>query len=264
MTGVLREYVGSLDLSDLAQICEIHGFDYLPYPFAQTGRSGLTEATAAEQHSVSDRYNNGDLRGFRTWVKSYAHANIWVECRVLYRANDIPDTRVLAFRDDKLGFYASQRPDEDVVDVYELSPYELGAAVTTNLVTLTGPGRHPRISIPMYTDYFRRTTASFDNDDYGFSVLDTDARHVAAATNVPNTNVAAVGTVQSHCEPARSWGVDWDKNLVAWVQVSDDGDYVYEPGFSHAVPMTEHTLISRIDQLIAEDVAALRRRRGIT
>ena len=251
MAEVNREYVGSLDLSDLAQLCNLQGFDDLPYPFTQTGRPGLKEASA-------------DLQVFRTWVNSYAHADIWVDSRVMYRPNDIPDTRVLAFRADQLGFCASQRSDEDVIDVYQLSPYELGAAVA-NLMTLTGPGRHPRISIPKYMGYFRRATAALNNDDdddYEFSVLDAVPRNTAsAATNVPNAHVAAMGTVQSHCEPAHSWGVDWDKNLVAWVQVRDDGDYIYEPDFSHAMPMTEQKLVNRIDQLIAEDVAHLRSQR---
>lgn len=263
MTEVARQNVGSLDLSDLAQIFNIKGYGDVPYPFMQTGRPGLNDGQATGQYSITERYNDGDLRIFRPWVNAYSGADIRVECRVLHRPDDIPDTRILAFRADQVGFCASQRPDEDVVDVDRLSPYDMGAAIT-NLLALTGPGRHSRISIPKYVGYFSKSTADLDNDDYEVSVLDVRPQDVAAATNVPNADVAAMGTVQSHCRPARSWGVDWDKNLVAWVQISHDGDYVYERDFSNAVPMTEQLLVKRIDELIAEDVAVLRRRRGIT
>jgi hypothetical protein len=48
------------------------------------------------------------------------------------------------------------------------------------------------------------------------------------------------------------------------VQIREDGDYVYQPDFSHAEPMTEQKLAHRIDQLIAEDVAVLSGRREVT
>ena len=69
------------------------------------------------------------------------------------------------------------------------------------------------------------------------------------AAMVSNADVAALATVQSHCQPARSSGVDWDKNFAVWVQVRGDGDYIYNPDFSHAVPVTEQNLSERIDRL---------------
>ncbi|BDB40896.1 MULTISPECIES: ESX secretion-associated protein EspG [Mycobacterium] len=268
MPAVSREHIGGIDISDLARICDVLGLDGLPYPFAETGRPGLQVSNPPEPHRFSDRPADGDLRGFHRWIQAYTRADIWVECRVLYRATeagDIPDTRISALRADQLGFCAVQRPDLDVVDVYELAPYDLGAAIA-NSVPLIGPGRHSQITIPKYVDYFAdSTTADADtaDDDYTFSVLEPVTSRSATVT-VPDAGVAAVGTIQSHWEPARSWGMDWAKSLVAWVQISDDGDYVYVPDFSHAVPATERKLADRIDDLIAADVAVLRRRRGIT
>jgi hypothetical protein len=180
---------------------------------------------------------------------------------VNYREKAKPDTRVLAFRAGQFGFCATQRRDVDVVDVYQVSPYDLGAAICGS-VQLSQPGNLPRISVPKYVNYFGSPAADLEDDDFELAVFDAVPNDAGpAVAEVPNRGVACLGTVQSRCRPARSWGMDWHKNLVAWVQINDDGDYIYQPGFEHAVPMTEQTLVSRIDQLIAEDVAVLRQRR---
>ncbi|BDB40898.1 MULTISPECIES: ESX secretion-associated protein EspG [Mycobacterium] len=152
MAGANREHIGAVDLIDLAQICDAEGLDGLPYPFAETGRPGRHTANPQEPQMFSHRIGDDDLRAIRRWAQAYARADIWVECRVLYRATeagDIPDTRISALRADQLGFCAVQRPHEDVVNVYELSPYELGSAVADS-VPLIGPGGHLRISVPKY------------------------------------------------------------------------------------------------------------------
>jgi hypothetical protein len=242
----------------------MQGHDHLPYPFMETGRPGGNDVHTPGQHAISQRFEHGDLRIFQNWTKGYARADIWVECRVLYRSAAIPDIRICAFRADQVGFCGSQRADQDVVDVDQLGPYELGSAIT-NALALNGPGGHPRISVPKYVNYFTNSTVeSHDEDDYELSVSDHARQQVGpSAAIVPDAQVAAIGTVQSRCEPARSWGMDWQRNLVVWVQVSDDGDYVYQPDFDHAVPMTKQKLMGRIDQLIAEDVAVVRRRQII-
>ena len=70
--------------------------------------------------SVPDRLNHGDLRTFRRCAAAYAHADIRVECHVQYIPADTPSIRVVAHRVGDLGFLAKQRPDEDVIDVYEV------------------------------------------------------------------------------------------------------------------------------------------------
>ncbi|GAB1813210.1 hypothetical protein MUNTM_22490 [Mycobacterium sp. MUNTM1] len=254
-------YLGGFALSDLAQIREGRGEDYLPYPFMQTGRPGLGVDTAIARDELSYRLTDGDLSAFQGWIREYPRADIWLECRVLHRLGAIPDTRISAFRAGQFGFCASQRFDVDVVDVYQVSPYELGAAVCGSL-QLSQPGNLARISVPKYVNYFRASPAHLEDDDYELSVFDVRPRNAGPiVTEIPNADVAAIGTVQSRCLPARSWGMDWRKKLVAWVQISEDGDYVYQPDFDYAVPMTKQHLMGRIDELIAEDVAVLRRRR---
>jgi hypothetical protein len=57
--------------------------------------------------------------------------------------------------------------------------------------------------------------------------------------------------------------VDWAQHVIVCVQIDADGDYIYTPDFSHAVPLTEQTLGERIDNLIAEDISALQLHRRI-
>lgn len=248
MTEVLDEHIGAIDVADLARLCDIQGYEWLPYPFTPTGLPGLP--------------GTGDLSVFRPWLDAYAGADIWLECRVLHSCDTVADTRISAVRADEAGFCAVQRTDADVIDVYRLSAYDLGSAVSAS-VTLAGPGRLPRITVPKYVDYFVRPHEQ-DGDDYPFLVLEqvTARTSDAGATSVPNAQVAALGTVQSRCSPAPHWGMDWDSELVVWVQIEDDGDHVYQSDFDHAVPVTRSQLVRRIDRLIAADVAALRRRRG--
>ena len=88
---------------------------------------------------------------------------------------------------------------------------------------------------------------------------DLDQRREATTdVTIPASEVSAYSTVQSHWLPTRKWGFDGRKNSVVWIRVIDDGDYMYAPDFSHAVPMTAMALHQRVDELIAEDVAILR------
>jgi hypothetical protein len=56
--------------------------------------------------------------------------------------------------------------------------------------------------------------------------------------------------------------VDWTRAVLVCVQTESDGDYVYTPDFSHAVPMSEESLSERIDALIAEDAETAARASG--
>ena len=143
--------IGSIDLTDLDIISKSYGRDFLPYPFMLTRPSRFSTRNEYVDYatSVPDRFNHGDLRTIRRWAASYAHADIRVECHVQYIPADTPSIRVVAHRAGELGYLAKQRPDDDVIDVYELSPYDLGAAVADS-VDLTKPGNRSEIVIPEY------------------------------------------------------------------------------------------------------------------
>ena len=251
-TADLRK-IGSIDLLDLDIISRFDGRDFLPYPFmfTQPSRFAWHNEYVEYARSVPDRFHNGDLHTFQECARSYANADIRVECHVQCIAADTPSVRVVAARCDQAGFLAKQRPDEDVIDIYELSPYLLGPAVAES-VALKKPGRRSAIVVPEYAPV---TTNAGASEDF-------TSRHTIegapSATQVPGTEVAAFGTVQSHWRPTRHWGIDPGKNAAVWVRIKDDGEYLYEPDFGEAKPMRRPMLAERIDRLISEDVKALR------
>jgi hypothetical protein len=243
--------VGTLDLLDLQAIGSFYGLDFLPYPFMFTQRSRFAMADEASAYvaSVPDRFQHGDLNVFAGCVFAYANADIRVECHVQYIPADVPSVRVIAYRSGQLGFFAAQDPD-DRIEVYTLSPYDLGAAICDEL-SLTQPGRHPRIVVPKYAP---KPQAIYDTGDF----VVQHVREAPTEVTIPAHEVSAFSTVQSHWRQPRDWGFDRHKNAVVWIRIIDDGDYIYAPDHSHAVPMTKQILNRRIDELIAQDVATLR------
>ncbi|MHA7653387.1 hypothetical protein ACX9NE_16960 [Mycobacterium sp. ML4] len=260
MTTTVRvDQVGSITLIDLLGICDVQGRDGLPYPFWRTQPVAVPEMNAS---SVAERFDSGDLRVFQSWVRAHAEADIWVECRVNFTSED-PDLRILAYRAGELGFFASQRPGEDVVDVFALSPYDLGAAIAGS-VNLVAAGTHSEIVIPGYLDRFTSSVPiDEDDDDFELQVSSRVAPTRRREHVVSAGDVAVMTTVQSRCVPAREWGVDWCEKVAVCVRLRDDGDYLFTPDLERAVPVTAQALADRIDNLIAEDVAVLRRRRGL-
>lgn len=267
MAQVTLDPLGSVDLLEFTTICEFLGDETFRYPFMQTRRSpaSFREAVDSLAPSLRDRFEGGDLRAFRGWAEAYSRADIRVDCRVHYASPDTGHIRILAYRVGERGFFASQRPDEDVIDVWQLSPYELGSAIAHS-AGLTRPGSHARIVAPGYVGYFTDSNEEAErNTDGGYRVTAT-LRHSAArptTVTVPNAEVTALATVQSHWRPARSWGVDQGKKYAAWVQIRGDGEYLYTPAFGHAEPVTEDGLRKQINRLIADDVAVLRSQRGL-
>lgn len=249
--------VGSISLLDLDIISSFYGRDFVPFPFMFTQPSGFTwhDEYAEYARSVPDRFNNGDLAIFQDCAGAYAYADIRVECHVQHIPGDTSSVRVVAWRLDQLGFLATQRPDEDVINIYELDPYLLGPAVAC-AAALRKPGRRSGIVIPEYVRVPDDVGASED-----VAIHHTIERAPSAPT-VPLAEVTAVGTVQSHWRPTRSWGVDYGKNFAVWVRIKDDGDYIYTPDFAEATPVTQSVLAERIDRLISEDVKALRQFRS--
>jgi hypothetical protein len=249
--------VGSISVLDVDIINRFHGRDFLPYPFMFTQPSrflGRDEQLLDHQRSVPGRFHDGDLAIFRQFDVAYAKADIRVGCHVQYIPADTPSVRVLAVRLDQMGFLAQQRPEEDVIDIYELSPYLLGPAVA-DAVTLKEPGRHSGIVTPDYVPVPNNANSA-----------DLAIQHtIDGASNiikVPRDEVMAFGTVQTHWRPTRHWGIDWSKKFAVWVGIKDDGEYLYKPDLSEATPMTRQSLAEQIDRLISEDVKALRQFRS--
>jgi hypothetical protein len=255
-TANLRE-IGSISLLELNIISRFYGRDFLPFPFMRTKASGFLSHDEYIEYarSVPDRFTNGDLRTFQQWAGLYANADIRVECHVQYIPADTASVRVVAARRDQAGLLAKQRPDEDIIDIYELSPYQLGSAVA-EAAALIKPGRRAGIIIPEYAPAPNNAAAGDE----------VTVRHIFDATpsaiEVPRAQVTAFGTVQTHWRPTRHWGIDPGKNLAVWVRIKDDGDYLYKPDFSEATPVTRPLLAERIDRLISEDVKALRQFRN--
>jgi hypothetical protein len=252
--------IGSVSLLDVDIINSRFGHDFLPYPFMLTQPSRFSWHDEYDQYeeyerSIPERYNNGDLAIFQPFAVAYGAADIRVECHVQYIPSDTSSVRVLALRSDQLGFLAQQRPDEDVIDIYELSPYLLGPAVADS-VTLEKPGRQPAIVIP---EYVRSSNNAGTSTDLTIRHTPED---VPDAIKVPRAEVTAFGTVQTHWRPTRRWGIDRSKEFAVWVRIKDDGEYLYKPDFSEATPVTQPILAERIDQLISEDVKALRQFRS--
>jgi hypothetical protein len=257
---VLRR-IGEISLRDLSAIGRIQGREGLPYPFACTHPHDRHDKRAS---AVADELEHGELSVFRDWTDAYVVAEIWVACRVHHSDPDSADRRILAYRAGETGYLGTQRNYKDVVEVSALAALDLGAAIAGS-VGLTQPGTRPRIVVPGYVDIFGRGDATgYDSRDDEYSVQVAAERSSQPAHDVvADDQVTAVATVQSRWQPPRRWGVDWTKNYVACIQVEGDGDYIYTPDFSHAVPVTEQLLGGRIDRLIAEDVSTLRLRGGL-
>ena len=257
MSTAVHRQVGSISLLDLDIISRFYGRDFLPYPFMFTQPSRFAWRDAYDEYarSVPDRFHNGDLRIFQECVRSYANADIRVECHVQYVPADTSSVRVVAARRDQTGFLAKQRPDEDAIDVYELSPYRLGTAVAES-VALDKPGSRSAIVIPEYAPVTNTAGACEE------FTIHQPINGAPGITEVACAQVTAFGTAQTHWRPARSWGMDPGKNAAVWVRIKDDGDYLYQPDYSEAKPMSRPMLTKRIDWLISEDVKALRQFRN--
>ena len=98
-------------------------------------------------------------------------------------------------------------------------------------------------------------------DDLGFLLPRTDTDEPAISV-VDIQDVVASGTVQTRDRPARQWGIDSFRRILQWVQVSGDGDYLYEADVGYAEPVTADMLRGFIEGFIADDMEAARRGRG--
>lgn len=253
--GASRLEVGALDLLDLQLLNERHGRDSLPYPFMLTRptRFEFVDEVARYATQLPDRLRSGDLGAFARCLDAWPRADVTVAGHVQYVPADTPSIRVLAFRTGQSGYLLEQRADADVIDVYTLSPLELGAAVATAM-SLEGPGRHPHIEIPEYVPI---RPAGADTDE----VVVRHEVSAASGVKVSASELSAYAKVQSNWRPAREWGIDANKESLTWMRMKDDGDYLGEPDRSRGIPLTTALLSERIDGLIAADIDQLRESR---
>jgi hypothetical protein len=250
--------VGCIDLTDLHAISLYRGREFMPYPFVvrDPKQCNLYGRRTDGVGPAPDRFNHGDLRVFRQWFTTYLSADIWVECNVQYLSADTPSQRILAHRSGGFGFMATQTAGH-AVDVFTLPPHELGSAVAGS-AALTKPGKRTKMVIPEYIPQVAGLAAA-DGVPGRLSIPITAS---AAIPRVPDSEVTVYATVQSHWRPAREWGFDRTKDAAVWVRIKDDGDYLYEPDYSHAKPMTARSLRDGVNRLIGEDISALKRFRN--
>ena len=256
MSRIPLNHVGSIDVVDLTVISRDHGRDFIPFPFMQTRDTGIPpEDFQTHAKAVIDRFHNGDLRCLRNWAGTYVRCDIRVEAHVQSMRPDMPSVRVVAHRMGEKGYFARQT-DADIIEIFSLSPYDLGAAVAESMGSVN-PGSRPAIIVP---EYQAPPNPAQGGGAGGVSVKSrADNDEVA---KVSRADIAALATVQSHWRPTRKWGVDRGKHAAVWVRVHGDGDYLYTANYSLAQPMSKIGLAQRIDRLIADDVAVLRQFRS--
>lgn len=145
------KHVGSVALNDLIGMCGESG-DGVPYPLWRPERQPYWGELAQASVPFAERVD-ADFGHLREWVKTYREADIWVECRLKPFAPEISTVRLIAHRAGDAGFVAVQRPTAEVVDVYTLSPLDIGAAIA-GLTGLAQPGRRSAICIPGFLENF--------------------------------------------------------------------------------------------------------------
>lgn len=245
-----RRQVGTLDLLDLQLLNERHGRDSLPYPFMLTtlARFEFADEVAEYAAQLPDRLRSGDLGAFARCLDAWSRVDVTVTGHVQYIHDDTPSIRVLAFRTGQSGYLLQQRDDVDAVDVYTVSPLELGAAVAAAM-SLEQPGRHPRVLNP---EYVPARPAVVEDD-----VVVRHGVSTERGVTVAISQVACFAQVQSNWRPTRHWGIDDRKESLIWVRIKDDGDYLGASDLSSGTPLTTAVLTERIDGLIAADVEML-------
>lgn len=258
MTAIVKSKVGTVDLLDLDLVGEQQGRDSLPYPFRFTRptRFAYLDEVQAYATTLRERVRTGDLASFRRYFEALWNFDIEVSCHVQRMGPDTTCARALAVRHGQQGFLALQPPDADVVDVYAVSPYDLGAAIAES-AGLQKPGRHRRIVVPEFSRHLVR--AARDDES---SVVIRQSTTQTAEVIVPESSVSAYATVQSRWLPARRWGPDPQKPTLVWISVEGDGDYAYTDDHSHATPLSRGALQERVDLSISADIAMLRESRG--
>lgn len=242
--------IGSMAPFDLIVLAKYVGMEDLPFPFLGCDQRsfGTIEECRGYEDVVISSYLAEEERCINRWFASYLHADIWVECVTQL----LP---MLAHRQGQAGYFAVQRSDDFAIDVYSVSPYNLGSAIAAG-TSLTKPGGKDRVVLPgMPIPALAEQSA----DSGGFSISHTVAPPTISVLTAPYGE----STVQSRHQPARERWWDFTRPRLNWVSVDGDGDYIVEPGGKYFMPMSRQALTRRIDELIASDVKAVRAARGL-
>lgn len=242
------DVVGTVAVVDLEAACELYGRDMLPFPLGRSRPVGSVWLLTREVGPIEDRLNGGDLAGVRAWVEAFVRADVCVGIRVSLADGGTPDLQLNGLLAGESGFVAVQHSDPDgvdIVDIYRVSAGMLGAAIADS-VGLVGAGSHPRIAVAGLGDRLPAPPPEVVEiyDDLGFPIphAEPEGRPVRV---VDGSDVAAIGTVQSLSGPIRYW-----------VNLDDDGDYLYAPDDAgYAEPLDAQLLRAYIDGPVADDLA---------
>lgn len=226
---------------DLEAACELYGRG-LPRPLGRSRPVGSVWLATRAVAPIEDRLHDGDLRSVRAWVAAVMRADVAIECSVHFFRDGGADLRVHGMRAGESSFVAVQTREADgidVVDIHGMPPVALAAAVV-DVIGLVGAGARPRIAVPGDGDQLPGATELRDEyDDLGFLIPRAEIRDPVPVVDV--ADIVATGKVRVQ---GRS---------LQWVQIVDDGDYLYESGGTgYAEPMDAATLVSCLDGLIAE------------
>lgn len=253
------ERLGQIQIVDLEIAATFYGEESLPHPFTwvKPGQFSTLNEYRDYARSVPDRLVHGDLSLLQTWFDTYRRSDIRVECYVNAIDPEGLGAQILAQRLGDSGYLATQIPGENEIDIFAVSPYELADAIVSR-IELTKPGCHPEISVAGMAELFPEEPPNRPH-----SIRENLELDAVPVVSVSVDEIAVFSLIQSNWRPARFWGFDREKSLVAWGTRKGDGDYISVPSLSgEAKPMDRSDLIGRINRLIAEDIVAVREARG--
>lgn len=247
------EKLCKIDLLALSIINRNRGQDTLPYPlrFTQGQKFSLREDYDKYEHTVLQRFNEGDLAAYHSEIEILLGAS---DIRVAsYAGNAQQMSRIVAARRDQLGCLALQHETEDTVTIYRLaSAYEVGGAVA-HALSFGKPGAIARAVLPGVTMPQSYADSGYDPSE---QILVRDAVKHEIFPKL-DAQVRQIGTIQSHWQHARKWGWSREKETLVWVDTSQ-GAYILSRDFFTVSPMSIAVLEERINHLIAADVQAIR------
>ncbi len=232
--------VCTIAVVDLEAACALYGRDALPPPLGRSRPVG--SFWLLSRAPVHKRLGEGDLREVRSWVGDLVRADATVQCRVRFADVGTAEIRMHALRAGGSGFVAVQRRDDegvDVVDIRRVAPYALGSVIA-EAAGLIGAGGRTRVVVTGEAHGLPVAPESVaEYDDFGFLIPSAEPRD-AALSVVDGRDVAAVGTVLTS-----------DDHVLQWIQITEDGDYLYAPGaVGYAEPLDVDFLRTCIEDLV--------------
>nr|WP_238543127.1 ESX secretion-associated protein EspG [Mycolicibacterium hassiacum] len=232
--GPSMSHVGSAAVVDLEAVCDHYGVSDLPSPLGSSRPVGSMWLLTRDLPPIDYRLEYGDLAPLRPWVAALSSADTSISCRVSYPDNATADLRLHGLRTDEAGFIAVQRSDPetvDAVDIFLVDPDDL-EAVVLEYAGLVGPGSHQRVAVSANSLGLPAVETDELYDEFGFPVYDTGE---APPAIVSPDDIVTVGVIR-----ARS---DLRSSEYRWIQVRDDGAYLYPERSDHAEPIDSATLL---------------------